>query len=127
MNSKTEDLISKVMEKAASAADYTAQKAGQVVESTKLNFRLYELNGTIGEYERRIGQIVYAAHRGETADQTELDELLAKLDAANADGKESRIRMAERKKMKLCPVCGKACAADDAFCAGCGADMKARA
>ena len=82
MNSKTEDLISKVMEKAASAADYTAQKAGQVVESTKLNFRLYELNGTIGEYERRIGQIVYAAHQGETADQTELDELLAKLDAA---------------------------------------------
>ena len=55
MNSKTEDLISKVMEKAASAADYTAQKAGQVVESTKLNFRLYELNGTI----EQISTITY--------------------------------------------------------------------
>ena len=125
MNGKTEDLISKVMEKAAVAVDYTAQKAGQVGEGTKLNFRLYELNGNIEEYERKIGKIVYAAHKGETAEQEQLDELLAKLDAAQADVLEIRHKIAERRKMKICPACGRACAADDQFCAGCGAEMQA--
>ena len=90
MNMKAEEILAKVKEKASVAADYTAKQAGKVVETTKLNIRLYELNGDIEDDERRIGQIVYAAHRGETADQAELDALLVKLDAAHADAADLR-------------------------------------
>lgn len=127
MNMKAEEILAKVKEKAAVAADYTAKQAGKVVETTKLNIRLYELNGDIEDNERRIGQIVYAAHRGETADQAELDALLVKLDAAHADAMDLRRKIAERRKKKTCPSCGRACAEEDDFCSGCGASMRDQA
>ena len=124
---KAEEILAKVKEKASVAADYTAKQAGKVVETTKLNLRLYELNGDIEDDERRIGQIVYAAHRGETADQAELDALLVKLDAAHADAADLRRKIAERRKKKTCPSCGRACAEEDDFCSGCGASMRGQA
>ena len=124
---KAEEILAKVKEKASVAADYTAKQAGKVVETTKLNILLYELNGDIEDDERRIGQIVYAAHRGETADQAELDALLVKLDAAYADAADLRRKIAERRKKKTCPSCGRACAEEDDFCSGCGASMRGQA
>ena len=126
MNMRAEDILAKVKEKASVAADYTAKQASKVVEATKLNIRLHELNGDIEDDERRIGQIVYAAHRGETADQAELDALLVKLDAAHADAMDLRRKIAERRKKKTCPSCGRACAEEDDFCSGCGASMRDR-
>ena len=124
---KAEEILAKVKEKASVAADYTAKQAGKVVETTKLNIRLYELNGDIEDDERRIGPIVNAAHRGETADQAELDALLVKLDAAHADAADLRRKIAERRKKKTCPSCGRACAEEDDFCSGCGASMRGQA
>ena len=124
---KAEEIFAKVNEKASVAADDTAKQAGTGVETTKLNIRLYELNGDIEDDERRIGQIVYAAHRGETADQAELDALLVKLDAAHADAADLRRKIAERRKKKTCPSCGRACAEEDDFCSGCGASMRGQA
>ena len=127
MNNRTDDILNKVKAKAtaagqvaAHAADVTAQKAGKIVESTKLSFKLYELIGEVDEVQKKIGAIVYAAHKGEETNQQELDELLKEQDSLNAEIAELRIKIAANKNSKICPKCGKVCQNGDQFCAGCG-------
>lgn len=125
MNEKTEYLLAKVMNKASAAADYTAKKAEKAVEVTKQNFRLCSVNAEIENLERKIGQIVYRAYQGEPMKQSELDTLLAQLDAATADAAVLRQKLADRKQKKNCPSCGKVvCEEDNAFCPVCGSSLR---
>jgi TolA-binding protein len=130
MSNRTDDIINKVKAKAAAAgqvaahaADITAQKAEKLFESTKLTFKLYELNGEIEEIQKKIGAIVYTAHKGGETNQQELDELLKEQDALNAEIAEVRKKIAAGKNNKICPKCGKICRNDDQFCAGCGSEF----
>lgn len=127
MNEKTEELLAKVMQKASAAADYTTKKAEKAVEVTKQNFRLCSVNAEIEKLERKIGQMVYRAYQGESMQQSDLDALLAQLDAETARATELRRKLAERKKKKNCPSCGKVCEDDSAFCPVCGSSLRDQA
>lgn len=119
-----DEIINKVKEKAVQAGTYTAQKASRIVETTKLNYRLYELYGEINEAKTKVGEIVYKAHCGENVDQSKLDELLTEIDAASASVAELRKRISERKNSRACPDCGKVCPRDSQFCPACGREFK---
>ena len=123
MNRNTEDLIARVMAKAAVAADYTAKKTGEVVNATKLNYKLMEINGRIDACERAIGRAVYAAHCGEEADPAALDAEFAALDALHAEAEETQRKITAAKRRKLCRVCGKANPQDARYCIECGAEL----
>jgi vacuolar-type H+-ATPase subunit I/STV1 len=127
MGNRTDDILNKIKAKAraagqaaAHAADAAAEKAGKIYESTKLNFKLYELNGEIEEIQRKIGALVYAVHGGSESDQQELDELLKELDALNAEKAELKKKIALTKNCKVCPECDSLCKMEDQFCASCG-------
>ncbi len=88
MSNKTDDIINKVKTKAvaagqvaAHAADVTVQKAGKLVESTKLTFKIYELTGEVNELKKKAGEMLYAAHRGEETDHDALEDIFAEIDA----------------------------------------------
>lgn len=130
MSNRTDDIINMVRAKAAAAgqvaaraADVTAQKAGRLYESTKLVFKLYELNGEAEEIQRKIGAIVYSAHKGNETNQQELDELLKEQDGLNGQIEELQKKIAANKGGKVCPKCGKTCNKDDQFCAACGQEF----
>lgn len=123
MNQKTEELLSRVLEKANAVADYTTQKANQVIDHTKQSYHRYELNNKISAAERRIGQLVYAAHTGHTVEQSELDDLLKQLEDLNREADELRAKRDTTDGKKVCPKCGRVCGVDDVYCAACGVDL----
>ncbi len=123
MDKKTEDLIARVMAKASVAAEYTVKKTGEVVNATKLNYKLLETNNAIAACENSIGKLVYAAHKGEMVDENAIGENLAKLDELHSEAEVLRKKIAAGKKYKACPMCGRICPQTDRFCAGCGAEM----
>ena len=130
MGNRTDDILNKVKAKAkaagqaaAYAADVTAQKAEKIYETTKLNFKLYELNGEAEEIQKKIGAIMYQAHEGAETNQQELDELLKDLDELNARRAELKEKIAQNKNRKTCPKCGSFCKNEDQFCAGCGQEF----
>lgn len=123
MDKKTEDLIAGLIAKASVAAEYTVKKTGEVVNATKLSYKLLETNNAIAACENAIGKLVYAAHKGNPADETSIAANLARLDTLHAEAEALREKITSGKKYKACPVCGRICPQTDRFCAGCGAEM----
>ncbi len=119
MDKKTEDLIAK----ASVAAEYTVKKTGEVVNATKLSYKLLETNNAIAACENAIGKLVYVAHKGMPADEESIAANLARLDELHAEAETLREKTAAGKKYKACPACGRICPQTDRFCAGCGAEM----
>ena len=123
MDKKTEDLIAGLIAKASVAAEYTVKKTGEVVNATKLSYKLLETNNAIAACENAIGKLVYAAHKGTPADEEAIAANLARLDELHAEAADLREKTAAGKKYKACPACGRICPQTDRFCAGCGAEM----
>lgn len=123
MDKRTEELLGRVMAKAAIAADYTAKKTDEVVQATKLRYQLFETTHAIDAAERAIGRMVYAAHCGDAPDTAAMDAELAKLDELHASAQVLRQKRNAAKKTKLCPTCGKPCLQNDHYCASCGAEI----
>lgn len=108
---------------ATRAADAAGKTATSVMETTKLNLQIFDLNTELEILYKEIGKIVYDVHRGIDADQDDMqikleliDEKLEKIAAIKA-------RLSEVKSDKKCPNCGRDCSKDDTFCSSCGAQL----
>ncbi|MCX7614310.1 MAG: zinc ribbon domain-containing protein [Clostridiales bacterium] len=108
---------------AGKAAEAAGRKAGEVVEITKLNLQIFDLNTEIEVLYKEIGKLVYNTHIGEEVLAEELDEKLALLDEKRAMIASIKEKVAERKTVNKCPNCGKDCDKDDSFCRTCGAQL----
>ena len=70
MDDKVKELLDRIRDTAAVAADAANQtaraagkKAGQMVDVAKLNVQLFDLNGEFNDVLRQLGQVMYDAHR----------------------------------------------------------------
>lgn len=130
MEQKVKELIERAKVTAANAAsaagkaaDSASKKAGGLVELTKQNFRIFDLNTDIELLMKEIGKLVYATHRGEEIDADEITERLNQIDEKNEEIDRLKERIAERKTVLRCPECGAACDREDAFCRCCGTEL----
>ena len=105
---------------ASKAADSASKKAGGLVELTKQNFRIFDLNTDIELLLKEIGKLVYATHTGEEIDADEITERLNQIDEKNEEIARLKERIAERKTAVRCPECGEVCEKEDAYCRKCG-------
>ena len=129
MDDKVRDIIKKV-KSTATAAGYAAGKtaeaagkrASEMVEVTKLNLQIFDLNTEISVLYKEIGEIVYRAHRGEDTEDLGLEGRLSVIDEKFAEIDVMKGRMENLKRTKKCssPECGKVCSKDDRFCSHCG-------
>ena len=107
-------------EKAGRMADAATKKAGDMAASAKLNLQIFDLNTEIDGVYKEIGKIVYLAHTGDDSHTAELDDKFVQIDDRLAKIAEVRETIANTKTTLECPVCGKECSKDDAFCSKCG-------
>lgn len=130
MDDKVRNLLNRVKDtaqQAGQAASNTAQemgrKAGNVVDVTRLNVKIYELQSDVDTLMKNAGQIVYNAHLGVETDEAMLNSILAELDEKNGQIMDLRAQIDGIKNQKTCPYCGAACSKDDRYCKSCGAEL----
>ncbi|MBQ7087724.1 MAG: zinc ribbon domain-containing protein, partial [Clostridia bacterium] len=71
---------SQAAEAAGKAADAASKKAGSVVENTKLNLQIMDINSDIEILYKEIGRSVYLTHTGVEVDADELENKLSIID-----------------------------------------------
>ena len=130
MDDKVRELLDRVRDTAVGAADAANQtaraagkKAGQMVDVAKLNVQLFDLNGDFNDILRRLGQVMYDTHRGQTPEGDPVTELLAEADETAAKVEEVKSRIADLRQSRSCPACGAPCGKGDKFCRSCGASL----
>ena len=105
------------------AVGVATRKATTVVESTKLNLRIFDLNSEMDQLYKELGKMLYDTHCGIEVDQEEIQVKLLLIDEKRETVSDIRSRLQSLKTSCQCPNCGKQCAAGDAFCSGCGAQL----
>ena len=97
---------------AVKAAGMVSQKGTQLVEKTKRNFQVFDLNNEVELLMRDIGRMVYLTHTG-----VETDEKYAAIAAIKEE-------LEAQKTTTVCPVCGKDCDKNDLYCRVCGEKLQ---
>ena len=115
---------SQAAEAAGKAADVASKKAGSVVENTKLNLQIMDINSDIEILYKEIGKSVYLTHTGVEVDADELEHKLTLIDEKLQLIESIKGELAEKKTSETCPYCGKEYNKEDAFCASCGFELK---
>ena len=123
MRASAERLADRTEEVTSRAVDAAGKKATDMVESTRINMKIYDLNADVDRLYREIGKMLYDTHLGEMADQELVQEKLEKLDEKHREIEELREKLNDLKSAAKCPVCGKECKAGDTFCSECGAKL----
>ena len=130
MDERVKDLLERVRqtaevmgEVAGTTARYAGKCAGNLVDVTKLNLQIFDLNSEVSELLKAAGQTVYQAHLGEETDDEALAVILDELDVKNAQVAELKERVAALRNAKTCPACGEPCGREDRFCKSCGAAL----
>jgi len=104
---------------AGKAAEAAGKKAGEMVESTKLNLQVFDLNTEIEILYKEIGKLVYKTHIGDDVDAEEVDKQISAIDEKYAKINELRQKLAELKHTMQCPNCGKEVEKNDTYCKSC--------
>lgn len=108
---------------ATKAADAATKMASEVVESTKLNLQVFDLNTETEILYKEIGKMVYDIHMGIEINQEDVDNKITLVDEKLAKIAELKTRLDSYKTSNKCPSCGRECDKDDTFCSGCGSQL----
>ena len=129
MDDRIQELLDKIRgtaasvgETAAPAARYMGQRAGELMDTAKLNIQIFNQNAEISDLLRRMGQVMYRTHLGQEPEE-DVTALLAQADAAYARLNELKDEVAALRQGQPCPACGALCAKGDRFCKSCGAQL----
>ncbi len=131
MDEKVRELLEKAKLTAGLAADTAAKAAGVVtqkgsllVEKTKRNWQIFDLNNEVELLMREIGRMVYLTHTGAETDEADLEAKLEQIDEKYAQIDEIKAQLEEQKTTCVCPVCGKECDKNDLYCRVCGEKLQ---
>jgi len=108
---------------AAKAADAAGKTAVNMLNATKLNLQIFDLNTEVEILYKEIGKMVYSVHIGNEEDQATLQIKLQLIDEKLQKMGELQAQLSAERSTQFCPNCGKQCRKDDTFCSHCGAQL----
>lgn len=109
--------------KAKDAADYVGKKTGEFMEVSRIKVSIAGAEKKIEREYQQLGKMVYKASK-EKSDCTDyVNEKATAIDALFAERKTLVEKLAEYRKIKVCPECAAENAADSDFCRKCGAKL----
>lgn len=133
MDDKIKSIISAVKatavaagQAAGRAAEATGKKAGEVVEQTKLNLHIIDLESEINDLYKEIGRLVYASKNETGIDTSEIEAKIFRIDELREEIEQTRAKIDVLKRTRKCPNpdCGRKCSKEDKFCSSCGAVLE---
>ena len=106
-----------------SAAEFVGNKAGQIVDISKLRINISELNNEITKRYTELGQYIYDVKKNGEVNEEIVTEKIAEIDEFTAQLSAVVQEMGAMQNKVPCPVCGKQCQAETAYCSFCGAKL----
>ncbi|MBR4200253.1 MAG: zinc ribbon domain-containing protein [Oscillospiraceae bacterium] len=108
-----------------SVFDSVAQRTAGALEGTRGYVERAKLRSQLNDYYRRLGKAEYEAAMNGTSSMEEINMLMQRI----TDLRQQMYAMeqnagAQRGGTVTCPTCGKLNSAEDAFCPGCGAQLR---
>lgn len=132
MEDRVKELFAKVKHTAAAAGKAAAEvyknaseRAGDLVENTKINLQIFDLNHELSELYLSLGKLVYAAHADPESDTQAVSGLLEQVDAKKAEIEALGEKLKDLRNSIICPnaQCAARCGKDDKFCRRCGTKL----
>lgn len=109
--------------KAKVAVDTLGEKAGQIVDVSKLNIKMAELkNDMKNEYEN-LGKAVYKSKKEQTDDDVTINYEVAQIDNLALQIEELKKQIAAMQNKVLCNSCGQPNEVGSCYCAKCGGEL----
>ncbi|MBQ5339446.1 MAG: zinc ribbon domain-containing protein [Oscillospiraceae bacterium] len=106
-----------------SVFDTAAQRTADVLEGSRGFVERGKLRSQLNDYYRRLGRAEYEAAVNGVTSMDEINMLIQKI----TELRQQQLAMeqsAQRGGTVTCPTCGKLNSAQDAFCPGCGAQLR---
>ncbi len=100
-------------------------KTTDIVDVTKLNFSLNEIEGKIEKLYIKIGESVYKSSCGEDTD-LDIDALCAEISDLFENANDIKEQIAEVKNTVTCPTCNEQASKAAGFCSNCGTKLGAK-
>jgi len=127
MDQKVREMFYRVKTSAADMGKTAGKYANDIVEQTKLSYQIFERNGQIEATYKKIGALMYDLHRGKEVSNEEIDEMLIQADRMHLELMVMKEKLAELKKVNICPGCHRETNKNFEFCPSCGAKIHAEA
>ena len=102
-------------------AGKAVEKSNQLIDITKLNFKVSDLKSDIEKTYKAIGLKIFEDYKNGEATPEEIAELCKLIEENYEKIEVLKSQIADIKNMKKCPECGKFISADSSIRSGCGA------
>ncbi|MDO4199815.1 MAG: zinc ribbon domain-containing protein [Clostridia bacterium] len=109
--------------KAKVAVDALGEKAGQIVDVSKLNIKMAELKNDMKNEYVNLGKAVYKAKKENTDDDATINYEIAQIDNLTLQIEELKKQIAAMQNKVLCKSCGQPNEVGSHYCAKCGEDL----
>ncbi len=110
--------------KAKVAVDVIGEKAGQFVDTSKLNIKMAEMKSELKKEFESLGKTVYNANKNNTESKFEVDIQIRQIDSLHVQIEKLKNEIAAMKNKTLCKACGNQNEKDSSFCAKCGGELE---
>lgn len=120
---KAKDMADKTGEVARDVFDAAERRVSGVASATKINLKIFDLRTECDNLYREIGRMVYSIHQGAEMLNDAMEAKIAQIDQKQKQISLLRQELAGRKMSVVCPCCGRLCAQEDMYCAGCGQEL----
>lgn len=116
-------LLDDVVINVKSAAEAVGEKAGKLVDISKLRINVSELNNEINKKFCEVGQYIYDGKKNGSVNDGEISEKLAEIDELYEQMALVMEEMSTLKNRAKCPECGNYCDSNSVYCPQCGSRM----
>ena len=110
--------------KAMAAGQVAGQKANELVEVTKLNLAIAQLETEIEECFQAIGQMVYETYKDNETSAEELNEKCQIIDSKKGELAQLRQKVNALRNVKQCQSCGEINEKENIYCSKCGEKLE---
>lgn len=110
--------------KAKVAVDTLGEKAGQLVDVSKLNIKMAELKNDMKNEYANLGKAVYKAKKEQIDDDVTINYEVAQIDNLNLQIEELKKQIATMKNKILCKTCGQPNETGSVYCSKCGGELR---
>lgn len=119
-------LFNEIKNKVTQTAKSAMQKSNEIFEITKINMSIGDAQLQMDKLFRDVGKIIYDAYREGDQFSDEITKKCSQVDNLVEQIKEMKERVAQLKKVKICPNCESENQPDAVFCSKCGRKIEHR-
>ena len=109
--------------KAKVAVDTLGEKAGQLVDVSKLNIKMAELKNDMKNEYANLGKAIYKSKKEQVDDDVTVNYEVAQIDNLNLQIEELKKQIATMKNKVLCNACGQPNETGSLYCSKCGGEL----